>query len=198
MKTKIFLLIIAVFLAFSCKRKVNPKPLAYFRMSFPEHEYQTYNTDTCPYTFEYPVYSNITMANDIEYHPCWIDINFPQYKAHIHITLRKIDNNLDSLLEDSHTLVYKHVIKADAIEARDYADDSLHVFATIFDIEGNAASPLQFRITDSTKFFVHGSLYFRVRPNSDSLAPAVDFAKKDVIHLIETWKWKNIGTDACF
>jgi gliding motility-associated lipoprotein GldD len=198
MKRIIIALTIIILIFSACKHKTMPKPMAYFRISFPAHKYQTYNTDTCPYTFEYPVYSNISLAKDIEYHRCWININFPQYKAHIHITLRKVDNNLDSLLEDSHTLVYKHVVKADAIEAKDYINDSLHVFATMFNIEGNAASPLEFRITDSTHYFIHGSLYFRVRPNADSLAPAVDFIKIDVKHLIETFKWKYLHTNACF
>ena len=109
-----------------------------------------------------------------------------------------LDKNLDSLLNDSHTLVYKHVIKADAINARDFVNDSLKVYATLYEIEGNAASPMQFHITDSTHYYIHGSLYFRVRPNADSLAPAIDFLKNDVMHFIESFEWKYLNTDACF
>ncbi len=196
--TLLILSLSLIFIFNACRKNNLPKPMAYFRISFPEHEYQTYNTDTCPFIFEYPVYGKISRAEDIEYHPCWLNIDFPQYKAHIHLTLRKVDNNLDSLLNDSHTLVYKHAIKADAITARDFVNDSLHVYATFYDIEGNAASPMQFHITDSTHYYIHGSFYFKVHPNADSLAPAIDFFKRDVKHLVETFQWKYLNTDACF
>ena len=146
----------------------------YFRLSFPKAEYQVYETDTCPYIFEYSKYAHITPSDDYKNPACWYNINYDGFNGHIYLTLRQIDNNLDSLLDDSHTLVYKHVIKADAINSQEYVNDSLKVYATIFYIEGNAASPLQFQIMDSTHFFVRGSVYFDVEPNSDSLAPAIE------------------------
>ncbi|MBN2894069.1 MAG: gliding motility lipoprotein GldD [Bacteroidales bacterium] len=188
-RTIVLLAFIAISLI-SCNETPNPKPDAYFRLTFPEHEYQRYSSDECPYTFDYPVYAKINNDEDYGHKPCWLNIDLSQYKAHIHITLKEINNNLDSLLDDSHTLVYKHTVKADAIEAKDYFDDSLKVYATIFFIEGNAASPMQFHITDSVNYMFRGSLYFKVAPNSDSLAPAVDFLKVDVMHLIESFEWK--------
>jgi len=198
MKKGIIIFLVISAFVFSCKKTPMPKPMAYFRITLPEHEYQRYETDTCPYMFDYPTYASISLAKDIEYHPCWLNIDFPQFKAHLHLTLRKVNQNLDSLLNDSHTLVYKHVIKADAINARDFVNDSLKVYATLYEIEGNAASPMQFHITDSTHYYIHGSLYFRVRPNADSLAPAIDFLKNDVMHFIGSFEWKYLNTDACF
>jgi gliding motility-associated lipoprotein GldD len=199
MKRILFLLVLLSIIYSSCgKKKIVPKPEAYFRVTFPKHEYQKYDTDTCPFTFEYPVYADISRADDIEYHPCWLNVNFNGFNAHLHLTLREVSNNLDSLLNDSHTLVYKHTIKADAIEARDFVNDSLKIFATIYYIEGGAASPVQFHITDSTKYYLHGSLYFNLRTNADSLAPSVDFIDEDVRHFIETFQWKNINSNECF
>ena len=189
-KIFLYLILASIVVLSSCKDIVTPKPDVYFRLSFPEHEYQRYSSDDCPYSFDYPVYSKISIDDDFGYHPCWINVDMNQYKAHIHITLKIIDNNLDSLFDDSHTLVYKHTVKAEAIEAKDYFNDSLRVYATIFNIEGNAASPLQFHITDSVNYFFRASLYFNVAPNSDSLAPAIDFVKQDVIHLIESFEWE--------
>jgi gliding motility-associated lipoprotein GldD len=60
----------------------------------------------------------------------------------------------------------------------------------MFEIEGNAASNLQFYLTDSTHNFIRGALYFYAKPNYDSLAPVIDFLKKDVEHMITTFKWK--------
>lgn len=188
---KTFLLITLISILFvSCDDKATPKPEAYFRLTFPEHEYQKFGNQTCPYTFDYPIYAKITEDDDFGYNPCWLNINFDQYRAHIHITLKEIHNNLDSLMDDSHTLVYKHTVKADDIIPKDYFDDSLRVFATIFEIEGNAASPFQFHITDSVNYVFRGSLYFNIAPNADSLAPAIAFLKEDIIHLIETFEWK--------
>jgi hypothetical protein len=46
-------------------------------------------------------------------------------------------------------------------------------------------------VTDSTKHYLRGSLYFDAEPNPDSLAPVVEFFRNDIIHLIETLKWKD-------
>ena len=190
MKKHLSYLILFSLVLVACNQAPTPKPDVYFRLSFPEHEYQKYSSDECPYSFEYPVYAKVSIDENIDYQPCWINIDMPQYKAYIYITLKKVEDNLDSLFDDSHTLVYKHTVKADAIEAKDFINDSLKVYATIFNIEGNAASPLQFHITDSSNYFFRASLYFNVSPNSDSLSPAIDFVKQDVIRLIESFEWE--------
>jgi gliding motility-associated lipoprotein GldD len=68
--------------------------------------------------------------------------------------------------------------------------DSAKVYGLVFDIAGNTASSLQFYLTDSTKHFMRGALYFNTKPNIDSLQIVVDFIKKDVLHLINSTKWK--------
>jgi gliding motility-associated lipoprotein GldD len=70
--------------------------------------------------------------------------------------------------------------------------DSVKVYGLIYDIEGNTASSLQFYVTDSTKHFIRGALYFNVRPNIDSVKIVLEFLKKDVLHLIQTLQWKNV------
>ena len=45
----------------------------------------------------------------------------------------------------------------------------------MYDLKGNTASSLQFFVTDSTRNFLRGSLYFNAEPNKDSLAPVMDF-----------------------
>lgn len=64
------------------------------------------------------------------------------------------------------------------------------MFGSIYEITGNAASNVQFHITDSTHNFIKGSLYFYVKPNYDSILPAVNYIKEDILHLIETLEWK--------
>ena len=96
-----------------------------------------------------------------------------------------------SLLEDNIRLAYKHVVKADAIEEQLYIDEDKNIYALIFEIKGDAASPLQFLATDSLRHFLRGSLYFDARPNRDSLAPVIDYITEDIFHLVETLQWNN-------
>ncbi|MCR5455573.1 MAG: hypothetical protein K6F33_11355, partial [Bacteroidales bacterium] len=65
-----------------------------------------------------------------------------------------------------------------------------HVYGLLYGIKGNVASPLQFYITDSTRHFLRGSLYFNCSPNKDSLAPSVEFVRQDIERLFETLIWK--------
>jgi gliding motility-associated lipoprotein GldD len=175
----------------SCRQNEFPKPHSYFRISFPEKEYTTYSGN-CPFVFEYPVYGKITPLPNHTDEPCLFNITFPAYKGTLHLTYKEINHNLDTLLNDDWTFVFKKIAqKADAIDPHNYADHAGKVYATIYDIKGNAASPINFYVTDSVRHFLRGSFYFTTQPNYDSLAPAIQFFRKDVIHLVENFKWKN-------
>jgi len=88
-------------------------------------------------------------------------------------------------------LVYKHAVKAEEIITKDFENFDNRVFGSMQEISGNAASHIQFHLTDSTNNFIKGSLYFYVKPNYDSILPAVDYIKTDIMRLIETLEWKN-------
>ena len=95
------------------------------------------------------------------------------------------------LINDAHTFVGKHVVKADAITQTRYEDSSSSVYGILFDIKGNTASSVQFFVTDSILHFLRGALYFNTEPNKDSLAPVIDFIREDIVHLIESMHWKT-------
>ena len=118
-----------------------------------------------------------------------MNLKIAVHKAELHISYKKVNNNLAQLAEDSRTLAYKHSIKADAINERVFVNPEKKVYGTIYLIDGNAASPLQFYLTDSTSNFLRGALYIREVPNIDSIRPVIDFLTPDVIHLIETTEW---------
>jgi gliding motility-associated lipoprotein GldD len=71
-----------------------------------------------------------------------------------------------------------------------YEDPQRGIYGILYELKGNVASPMQFFVTDSTHHFLRGSLYFRTEPNKDSLAPVINFAQKDIRHIIETLNWK--------
>ena len=105
----------------------------------------------------------------------------------------KVENNIDSLLNDAYKLPREHMIKAEEIPERVFISKEYNVYGTLFSVVGNAASQLQFFLTDSTKSFLVGSLYFYSRPNYDSIMPAAKYIERDVVQLIETLRWEKIN-----
>ncbi|WP_132431008.1 gliding motility lipoprotein GldD [Natronoflexus pectinivorans] len=180
---------IALFVA-GCTQGGTPKPRGFFRIDLPEKEY-VFLDSTMPYGFEYPVYGRIETDVSRSAEPHWINLYFPRFKARVHISYKEVDDNLYDLLEDNIRFAYNHVVKADAIEEMLFFDEEKNVYGMLFEIKGDAASPVQFLVTDSARHFLRGSLYFQVRPNRDSLNPVIDFITDDVIHLMETIKWND-------
>jgi gliding motility-associated lipoprotein GldD len=189
---KVFVLFISISLIlFSCKENYTPKPRGYFRIDLPEKSYVKFDS-TFPYSFEFPAYATIT--ND-PYSPekkYWLNINYKLFKAVLHISYQKVDNNLPTLINDSYNLVSKHISKADAIYDSVIFHPDRNVYGLVYDIEGiGVASQYQFFLTDSTDNYLRGALYFNESPNNDSLQPVIKFLKEDINFLITTFRWKN-------
>jgi gliding motility-associated lipoprotein GldD len=94
------------------------------------------------------------------------------------------------LLRDAQKLTFEHVIKADDIKEQPFLNDDKKVYGMFYEVSGNAATNAQFYVTDSTKHFVTGSVYFYAKPNFDSIMPATSYVKNDMQRLMETIKWK--------
>ena len=87
--------------------------------------------------------------------------------------------------------VKNHIIKAEAINEQVISNPQKKVYGILYDLKGNTATAVQFYVTDSINHYLRGSLYFAAEPNTDSLAPVKEFFREDIIHLIETLKWKE-------
>lgn len=178
----------------SCNSEYTPKPRGYFRIDFPEHAYQDFNQAGFPYSFQYPVYGNIVrdtaFFGDKPENPYWINIEFPRFHARIYISYKQVENNFDKLREDAYKMTYKHTYKASSIEDS-VISTRLGVHGIFFNVGGNAATAKQFFVSDSTKHFLRGALYFDTTPNSDSLSIVNTFLQEDMNHLISTLQWKN-------
>ncbi|HRZ20410.1 MAG TPA: gliding motility lipoprotein GldD [Bacteroidales bacterium] len=183
------------FLAFlmllvACEETSLPRPKGYFRIDLPEKEYVTLDS-IFPFTFEYPSCAEITPDPYSPGNPYFINIYYPDFKGYVHLSYREVTGNLTELLEDTRLLAMKHIPRATAIRELPVMDPDHHVYGMIYDIRGSGtASPYQFYLTDSTRHFLRGALYFRVTPNNDSLAPVIDFIAGDIGHLLETIEWK--------
>ncbi len=192
----LILLMLAIASLLSCREVAVPKPKGYFRIDLPQKKYIMFNeTDQAknlPLKFEYPVYGNISEKGDDNSEPGWFNIEFPAYKARIYLTYKDVGGDLGSLIEQTYTMnVKNHITKADAINEQLIDDRENRIFGILYDLKGNTASAVQFYVTDSINHYLRGSLYFESEPNADSLAPVIDFFREDVIHLIETLKWKQ-------
>jgi gliding motility-associated lipoprotein GldD len=204
------LILVFFFLFLACNSNFTPKPRGYFKIDFPEHQYQQFIQADFPYTFEYPTYATITKEYDSTgQNPYWINIDFPGYAGRIYISYKGINssttykiktstgykdsvvrNSFDLLREEAYKMTYKHSIKASGIV------DSFFVnpqgsSGVYFYVGGEAATSKQFYLTDTTKHFLRGALYFDASPNSDSISVVSDFLDKDIKHLIHTLKWQN-------
>ncbi|WP_397445328.1 gliding motility lipoprotein GldD [Polaribacter sp. R77954] len=180
----LFSLLSFVFFLFSCNEDVLPKPKAYLSLEYPKKSYEQLKLER-PYTFD--ISKSTTIIDDKNN---WLKIKYPNLKASIDITYRPVENNLKELLTEAEKLVFKHAVKAEQIIPKDFMNSKNNVFGSLYEITGNAASHLQFHVTDSTNHFIKGSLYFYAKPNYDSILPAVAYIKSDVLKLIETTKWK--------
>lgn len=188
---KYLTLLSAIIFFISCDNKqYQPKPRAYFRIDLPEKQYVSLDSMRY-YSFEYPIQCLITPDFFSPEEKDWINIEYPANKATIHISYKAVNDNLDVYLEDSYSMMSKHISRAIGIRDSLIVNHERDVYGLIYFLEGEGvASSIQFYLTDSTNHFMRGSLYFNVRTNNDSLAPVIDYITDDIRHLIETTEWK--------
>ena len=174
----------------ACRKEQTPKPRGYYRIAFPKKEYRLLN-EPLSYDFRIPVYSIVTpdLLNPDQKE--WITVEIPGNHAQIHISYKKIDHNLSRLIEESRSLVYKHSQKASSIEEQVFVHPAKKIYGMLYTLKGNAASPMQFYLTDSVSHFLRGALYIKEIPNYDSLRPVIKFLSEDVIQMIESTEWKD-------
>ena len=182
-----FFFILMATLLVSCGKDPLPKPSGELRLEYPKAEYQKFDPN-CAYSFEYSKFAKLT---DGEKKPCWYYKKKKKMKAKVFITYYPIQNNFKDHVKEAEKMVYDHTIRASAIDAKFFQYPGKKVYGNFYELKGQTASNLQFFVTDSTKNFVMGYLYFNSRPKPDSLAPAVEYVKKDLMHLIDTFEWKK-------
>lgn len=212
-KKKYTLFILSVVLVAACNSNYTSKKTGYFNIDLPQKKYILFNEPGIPYSFEYPVYASI--VKDSTYFDAnpendyWRNIDFKNLNAKIFLSYKAVGgkalykikqpngsykdstgvNRYDKMINDAFNLTNKNDDVATSKK------DSLFTTANkvsglLFKLGGNAATQRQFFMTDTTKNFIRGALYFYASPNADSVKPVVDFIQKDIDHLITTFRWK--------
>ena len=196
-RISLIILLTMTVIAIGCKEVTVPKPRGHFRIDMPQHKYVTLNglpgkSEETPFSFEYPAYGNLSFNKEYENERGWFNIEFPAYKAKLYMTYKRINHDFDELMEQTYMMnVKNHISKADAISEKYFNDEENKVYGVLYDLKGNTATAVQFYMTDSTNHFLRGSLYFASEPDADSLEPVIGYFREDIIHLIETLRWKQ-------
>lgn len=185
MSIKRFLTIFLVLFLIACGNEVLPKPKAMLRLEYPIANYENFSS-SCNYSFDRNKNSKIIDKNNCSY-----NLDYSKMKANIFITYKPVEGNLKELLRDAQKLTYEHVVRADNIDSKLFVNEEKKVYGMFYKISGNAASPRQFYVTDSTNHFLTGSLYFYAKPNYDSIVPAADYLEKDIKRMMESLNWES-------
>ncbi len=204
-----------LFFLLACNSNYSSKKTGYFNIDFPEHKYQLYNNPEFPYQFEYPVYATIvkdsTFFDKSPENPFWVNVDFPQFDARIFLSYKIVGgkavvkvaqangsekdsvsyNDFDKLRNDAFTLTNKNNVVASSIKDSLFITKN-NVSGIFFSVAGNAATASQFFVTDTTRNFLRGALYFNATPNADSLSPVQQYLKEDMLHLINSFKWNPL------
>lgn len=182
-------LFLVLFTLVGCQEEYTPKPYGYFRIDFPPKGYKPLEGHF-PYQFE--MADNAVVEIDrTRAESYWINLTYPAYNVKLHLSYKEItsDTSLRYFQQDCHRMAYTHTIKAESINESYFHRDN-GISGLLYFIEGNTATSTQFFVTDSTKHFLRGSLYFNQHPDKDSLAPIIDYLRKDIVNLIETIEFK--------
>lgn len=189
---RLLLIIICGILMCACNTEYQPKPKGYNRLELPVAAYVN-TPDTLPYFFEYSKHAKLLKDTSWVREKHWVEISYPEFKATIHITYKQLQGSQELLkeyLNDAYVLTAKHQIKAYAIDESITKTESGKT-AVIAEIEGEVPSQFQFTMTDSSRNFLRGALYFNVKVQNDSLRPAIEYVKKDIMHMINSLAWRE-------
>ncbi len=183
---RFFPLAFLVLLCLACESNWLPKPPGYNRIELPRHEYQRLEQGY-PYQLDFSTHSRVEADSFNLGEKEWINLNYKEFGAKVHLTYKKIDQSTDfkTLSNDAFNLTAKHQIKAYGIEEAILLTPNGYV-AVVAELSGEVPTQFQFFITDSTSNFLRGAVYFNSALKNDSLAPIIEYIKLDMAHLINS------------
>ena len=160
----------------SCKPKAlpEPKPMGYFRIDLPQHQYRPMDT-SLPFRFEQSVFAQTSIEQQ-KNNTLWITVSYPDLKASFRFTCFQVNkaDSLRKLMISEDKMVKFHYQKADDVQYSVIQAPESNLWGQTYEIFGKeVATPLQFWLTDSAHYFVRATLYFDDTPNNDSLQPVI-------------------------
>jgi gliding motility-associated lipoprotein GldD len=162
--------------------------MGYFRIDLPEVPYVPLPCDSLPYSFH--VAEGVRISSPARGQG--VDLRYPAFGAELYCSYAYLKpGQLGQGLREGRALAERQAKNPLQMHEQIYTDSVHHVYASLFDLGGESASPYQFLITDSGRRLFQGALLYDCRPNADSLRPVNRHLQADIRHLIETFRWKN-------
>ncbi|SNS31584.1 protein involved in gliding motility GldD [Belliella buryatensis] len=185
-------ILVMMFLS-GCGGDYLPRPMGYNRIDLPEHSFESL-PDSFPYLFEKPQAATVEQDSFNLKEDAWINLHYIEMGAKVHLTYLSLGSqagDVKLVLNDAINLTAKHQIKAYGIEESVLLTPKGYT-GVVAELSGEVPTQFQFFVTDSTKHFLRGALYFDTAMKNDSLAPVIEHIKIDMMHLINTLEFKNL------
>jgi gliding motility-associated lipoprotein GldD len=182
--------VVGICSAISCSQ-YTPKPRGYFRIEPPAPVYAAFAPDSLPYIF------NVSSLATVEIPPAGspgggINLSYPALEAKIYCSYLPVSpSTLGLIMDESYALISRQAKNARSITEQVYENPEGRVYASLYELDGSSASPVQFTLTDSVGNFFRGILMYDRIPNADSLAPVTQYLKADIMELIQSFSWKD-------
>lgn len=190
--SSIILLLFLFILGCASENKYSPKQKGYPKVELPEAAYKQIEGGH-PYSFEQSKHALFVPDTDSRAEPHWMILEYPKLNAMIQLTYKPVKNDmtrLQKIIDDAYKLTARHQVRAYDINEQQYTSPS-GIKATTMTLTGEVPTQFQFFVTDTSKHYLRGAVYFKTALKNDSLAPVIDFLKADCLHIINTLKWKN-------
>lgn len=166
-----------------------PKPRGYFRIEPPEAVYEKLPVSDVPYSFDCSQMVQIDSVIDNDYGD--LTLFYPDLNAAIYCSyIETSRENLEETVMEAECFLFSQN-NIEAIQKKIYENPQHNLYGSMYMISGDCVSPLQFVLTDSVSRAFRGALYYNFRPREDSVAPATAYLQKDIIRIIETFRWKD-------
>ena len=171
-----------------CREAIVPKPNAFLSLKYPDALYQNIAMDL-PIKFDK---NKLAIVEGIKYKKSSqsLNLNYPLLKAKLYLSYHPLNENLARYVSETEFTTKNHAKVAHEITEQKFENFRTNVFGKMYELTGPVASQCQFYVTDSSQHFLTGAMYFKVKPNYDSILPAVRYLQKDIIRLVESLEWK--------
>lgn len=185
--SRVVLFLVSYLLFVACNKNYKPKPKGYNHISFPIASYENVVIKK-KYSFEKNVLAKQNKTDSLG----WLNLIYKKYGAQVLITYKPINasSELSNYINESYKLISQHNKKASSIKET-FIKTRRGKGAVIIELKGDVPTQFQFITTDSINHFLRGALYFETATKNDSLAPIIEYIKKDMIHILNTLSWNE-------
>lgn len=182
---RITVIMCAVLLLASCQQRATPRPDGYFRIEPYPASYTPYRLGTI--TLHVNDSAQCVVAKGGEQRGAhWLNVVYPRYHATIYLSYIPLEGDIERLMGESIDLVYRQNVITEQVEAVAYEDVERGLYATLYSLSPESATPLQFIATDSVAYLLRGALYFDAPVKTDSVAPSLHYIEADIMQMVES------------